>query len=249
MNYPAVDLPPPIPAVDQCEFALHRICSLQEQDGAAFGGQWDWFEMLIRPNPARFAGTPGEFVSMIYGDHATCRVDQAVIERAVVWLQGRKRPTRLSVNVHPYSLLSALFQQRVAAAQRRLAPRRHSLCLELVEFGQCLDRQSLVDSARVVRGQGVQIALDDFGTQFNCFDLCAAGVVDVIKIDAVMVHGLHEDSNKRAVVDSICALGRGIGASVIAEGVECAEVVMALKQSGIDFAQGFYFHKPELAGI
>jgi EAL domain-containing protein (putative c-di-GMP-specific phosphodiesterase class I) len=249
MTYPAVELPQKISAIEQCGFALHRICSLREVNGAAFGGQWDWFEMLIRPNPRHFSGSPGDFVTQVYGEHAAEQVDLAVIGRAAGWLQERKRPTRLSVNIHPGSLLSPSFQDQVVSVQRCLVPQRHSLCLELVEFGQCADRRLLAESAREVREHGVQIALDDFGTQFNCFDLCAAGVVDVIKIDAVMVDGLHEDSNKRAVVDSIRSLGRGIGASVIAEGVECINVVAALKQAGIDFAQGFYFHKPELAGI
>jgi EAL domain-containing protein (putative c-di-GMP-specific phosphodiesterase class I) len=249
MNYPAIELPPVVPALERCEFALHRICALESSSRASFGGQWDWFEMLIRPDRRSFSGSPGDFVTLIYSQHPASRVDRLVIDRAGIWLQGRKRPTRLSVNIHPNSLLDAVFRKHVAAVQRRLLPMRHSLCLELVEFGECVDRGALVASARLLREQGLQIALDDFGTQFNCFDLCAAGVVDVIKIDAVMVDEFHLDPNKQAVINSIQALGRGIGASVIAEGVECAEVVASLRQMGIDFAQGFYFHKPELAGI
>ena len=249
MNYPAIELPRSIPALDRCAFALHRICDLEVSSRTSFGSQWDWFEMLIRPDSNWFHGSPSEFVAQLYGQYMASRVDRQVIDRAATWLQARKRPTRLSVNIHPDSLLDPVFLEHAAAVQRRLPHARHSLCLELVEFGECADRGALVDSARLLREQNVQIALDDFGTQFNCFDLCAAGVVDVIKIDAVLVDGFHRNRNKQAVISSIHALSRGIGASVIAEGVECAQVVAALRQMGIDFAQGFFFHKPEISGI
>ena len=249
MNHLAFETPPSVPALEQCRFAVHRICSLGERHHEKFGGQWDWFEMLVRPVTKYFAGSPYEFIRRLYRDHAPEQVDQAIICRASAWLAGRRRPTQLSVNIHPGSLIKPFFLDQVIAVQKRLTPLRHSICLELVEFGECLDRAALIESARGLRKRDVKIVLDDFGTHFNCFDLCVAGVVDVIKIDAVMVRELDSNPYQRAVVDSIQALGSGIGASVIAEGVENPEVVARLRHAGVEYAQGFYFHKPELAGI
>lgn len=249
MSYPAYDSQPTVVPLANCRFAVHRICSLEESRGASFGGQWDWFEMLIRPQPRFSSLSPYEFVTSLYQQFPVDHIDQGVLDRAAAWLFNRKRPTQLSINVHPRSLVSPFFLDRVVTVQKRLTPLRHALCLELVEFGECLDRDALVEGARHLREQGIQIVLDDFGAHFNCFDLCLAGVVDVIKIDAAMVNQLHQNTYQQAVVASIQALGKGIGASVIAEGVERADVVDILRNAGVGFAQGFFFHKPELAEI
>jgi len=93
---------------------------------------------------------------------------------------------------------------------------------------------------------GVLIALDDFGSRLNCFDLCAAGIVDLLKIDTRVVGGLVNDPNHHAVVRSIQALGEGLGARVVAEGIETVEQLKVLTATGIEYGQGYYFHKPEL---
>ncbi len=80
-------------------------------------------------------------------------------------------------------------------------------------------------------------------------DLCAAGIVDLLKIDLRLIDGLEKDPNQRAVINSILTLGRGLGGRVVAEGVETAIQAATLRQMGVDFAQGFYFHKPQRLDI
>ena len=234
---------------DHCAFAIHSIKGLNSLQGADFGGQWPWFELLIRPYPQVFGDSPSAFVDRLYSERAPHLSDCEVIDRATRWLMGREVPTRMSVNAHPLSLTRSMFCDTAIRAQQRVNQLGHSICLELVEFGECPDRQTLVANARALREHGLPIALDDFGSRLNCFDLCAAGIIDIVKIDISIVSQLHQDRFQRAIVGSIAHLGRGIDAQVVAEGVETRAELAVLEELGIEFAQGFYFHRPELAEI
>ena len=232
-----------------CAFALQRIALVGESPQTQFGSAWPWFELLIRPNQQFFRGSPGAFIDKLYAERAPEDTDAEVLGRAIDWLMARADPTRLSVNIHPHSLTRTRFMDQVIAAQRKVHRGGHSLCLELVEFGECPHRSLLASNAHRLRDAGVLIALDDFGSRLNCFDLCAEGIVDLIKVDASVVRNIHVDGYRQAIVHSIKTLGRGINAAIIAEGVESQEELHSLARMGVEFAQGYHFHKPEVAEI
>lgn len=235
-------------AAEHCTFAVQAIRALGS-DGGEFGAQRQWYEVLIRPLGIHHSCSPAEFVDRLYEERETVHTDQEVLHRAADWVLAQSEPVRISVNTHPQSLAHRHFVSQVLEIQRRFADHGHSLCLELIEYGRCDRKGLLVINAQKLRQAGVLIALDDFGSRINCFDLCAAGIVDLLKIDLRLTEGIDRDPNQRAVVDSILALGRGLGAKVVAEGVETASQLAALRQMGADFAQGFYFQKPQQLDI
>lgn len=235
-------------SAEYCEFALHEIRHTNGS-GRGFGTHWPWYEVLIRPRRGVFSGSPGTFIDRLYLERPPAATDAEVLNRVVAWLEQQRRPTRVSVNVHPESLISHGFVNGVIAAQRQVRESGHSLCLELVEFGHCSDRKRLVAHAAKLRAEKVLIALDDFGSRLNFFDLCAAGIVDIIKVDTSVVSGVHRNRNQRAIAESVWTLANGLEATVVAEGVESADELEAIRSIGIDFAQGFFFHKPEMTEI
>lgn len=235
-------------AAEHCTFAVQEIRALQP-NSEGFGSHSLWYEFLIRPQGAYSTYSPAGFVDRLYAERETVLTDLEVLQRAVSWILTRAEPHRISVNTHPQSLTQRRFALAVLSAQERLARNGHSLCLELIEYGRCKEKNLLIFNAQRMRQAGVLIALDDFGSRINCFDLCAAGIVDLLKVDLRFIDGLEDDRNQRAVVESILALGRGLSARVVAEGVETSSQAEALEQMGMDFAQGFYFHKPQRLDI
>lgn len=227
-----------------CAFAVQRIQALIP-NGDPFGHKRPWFEALVRPYPDS-GYSPAEFMDAIYRSRRCAASDLEVVERLTAWLVRQPEFTRLSINIHPDSLTDSDFVEEVMRHQSRLAAGGHSICLELVEFVGYSSQSTLVDHAQRLRESGVLIALDDFGSRLNCFDLCAAGIVDLLKIDTRVVGGLVNDPNHHAVVRSIQALGEGLGARVVAEGIETVEQLNVLTATGIEYGQGYYFHKPEL---
>ncbi|MEN1727405.1 MAG: EAL domain-containing protein [Pseudomonadota bacterium] len=248
MNSSVIYAPQISADAEHCTFAVHAIRSLMPGHGG-FGSQFRWFEVLIRPHGQHAGHSPAEFIDQLYLARETRHTDVEVLKRASQWALTQNDPTRISVNTHPESLTHDHFVEAVLEARQSLASCGHSLCLELIEYGRCDEKNSLVDNARSLRKAGVLIALDDFGSRINCFDLCAAGIVDLLKIDLRLINGLENDPNQRAVINSILTLGRGLGARVVAEGVETAVQAATLRQMGVDFAQGFYLHKPQRLDI
>lgn len=91
---------------------------------------------------------------------------------------------------------------------------------------------------------GVSIALDDFGTGFGSLTHLKRFPVDHIKIDRSFVQRLEHDERDKAIVSTIIELGRKLGMSVTAEGVETENQKLLLQEWGADFGQGYLFAKP-----
>lgn len=233
---------------DFCTFAVHEIRALGATPDR-FGGDRPWYEALIRPRGMHRHWSPGDFIDRLYLERPVLHTDLEVLQRVASWLLDQETPTRVSINTHPESLTSRLFVEATLRYQAQAVRSGHSICLELIEFGRSREKSRLVANAQQLRRAGVMIALDDFGSRVNCFDLCAAGIVDLLKIDTGVTTGVHVDRNQRAIVESIQTLGRGLGAGVVAEGVETSGQVEALRSLGVDYAQGFHYQKPQLLEI
>ena len=94
---------------------------------------------------------------------------------------------------------------------------------------------------------GVRIAIDDFGTGYSCLDSIRRLPLHRLKIDRVFVHDLLADTDNSSIIATIIAMGRAMGLTVVAEGVEQLEQAQYLRGLGCDLVQGFYFSKPVTA--
>ncbi|QJU58911.1 EAL domain-containing protein [Sphingomonas sp. AP4-R1] len=91
--------------------------------------------------------------------------------------------------------------------------------------------------------QGIRVALDDFGTGYASLTHLQAFPVDVIKIDRSFVSNLQPGSGDAAIVDAVVGLGKRLGMTVVAEGIETQEQAAYLLEQGCDFGQGYFFGK------
>ncbi len=95
-----------------------------------------------------------------------------------------------------------------------------------------------------VKQRGGRIAIDDFGSGYSNFAYLLNLEVDFIKIDASLIKNIDKNANSRIVVETIVAFAQRLGIKTIAEFVDSKEVFETVKEIGVDFSQGFYFHKP-----
>jgi EAL domain-containing protein (putative c-di-GMP-specific phosphodiesterase class I) len=104
-----------------------------------------------------------------------------------------------------------------------------------------------------IRSRGVRLGIDDFGTGYSSMSLMKKFPVDTIKIDRSFVRDLAQSPADRAIATAIIAMGKALGLTVVAEGVETIEQDRFLRDLSCDELQGFLFSKPvppeEIPGI
>jgi len=131
---------------------------------------------------------------------------------------------------------------RTALADSALDP--HCLALELTETTVIESDAASLRQLEQIRDLGVQLGIDDFGTGYSSLTYLKRLPVSFIKIDKSFVADMVEQGSDREIVASVIGLGKSLGLTTIAEGVETAEQVQALMHLHCDQAQGYYFGRP-----
>lgn len=151
----------------------------------------------------------------------------------------------LSINVHASTLVRDRDFARDLLRMAEgfdIAPSR--LILEILEHTPMLDGATFHHVLQELRTEGVRIALDDIGHHGANYQMILDCRPDYFKLDRYFVQGIENDPYRRAIVDSIARLARGFGAHTVAEGVETEPQYEQLLALGIDYFQGFLFHRP-----
>jgi EAL domain-containing protein (putative c-di-GMP-specific phosphodiesterase class I) len=94
-----------------------------------------------------------------------------------------------------------------------------------------------------IQNRGIRLAIDDFGTGYSSMSLMKQFPIDTIKIDRSFVRDLPKDTEDQAIAQAIISMGKALGMTVIAEGVETAEQQTFLRNHACDEMQGFLFSK------
>ena len=139
---------------------------------------------------------------------------------------------------------SAQFRGELAATVARvlsetsLAP--HRLELELTESVLLEDTQKALLTLAELKALGVRLTMDDFGTGYSSLGYLRDFPFDGLKIDQQFIADLSGTGDARAIVQAIVALGKALGMTVTAEGVETAEQLLLLRHDACEEVQGFY---------
>jgi EAL domain-containing protein (putative c-di-GMP-specific phosphodiesterase class I)/CheY-like chemotaxis protein len=156
----------------------------------------------------------------------------------------------LALNLSPLLLTDVRYPDRVRdwARAEGISPDR--VTLEITESEAMKDRSRCLDTLVRFRLMGFHLSVDDFGTGFSSLSHLYSLPFEEIKIDRTFVADLGRKAGAETIVKSIIDLGKGLGLSVVAEGVEDAQTARMLVRLGCDVAQGYYFCRPqELDGL
>ncbi|RZJ59788.1 MAG: EAL domain-containing protein, partial [Acidovorax sp.] len=115
--------------------------------------------------------------------------------------------------------------------------------LEITESVAVLPTQFLEHTLSALRAKGITIAIDDFGTGYSSLSYLERLPLDRIKIDRSFVRQLGEPRGAR-IAEMVAQLGRKLGLSVLAEGIEDAAVWQSLRGMGCQEGQGFHIARP-----
>jgi diguanylate cyclase (GGDEF)-like protein/PAS domain S-box-containing protein len=177
----------------------------------------------------------GEWVT-----HEACRQGRA-------WLDAGLDFGRLAINLSPVEVRRGGADERLRAALAASGMPAHRLELEITESGLMEQGEHAEAFLRSLDAQGVQLAIDDFGTGYSSLAYLKRFPVGKLKIDRSFVNDLTSDPNDAQLVQTMVTLGRSLGLSVLAEGVESPEQLAYLSRLGCEAAQGFLFGAPRPA--
>ncbi len=165
------------------------------------------------------------------------------MEAAAAWT-GSLANLSLSVNVTAADLADPRFLQGLEVALGNSGLARDRLVLEVTEGALIDDVRGAARLLEGLRASGVRVALDDFGTGYSSLAWLARLPIDTIKLDRSFMMGLTASSRERLVVETMVALCKRLGLSVVAEGVEDDAQLEAARKAGADSVQGYHIAPP-----
>ena len=151
-------------------------------------------------------------------------------------------PDRVSINLAEVTLATTTGREALIAAIARHPDLRAHITFEVTEdIFIARARRMIQDSISMLRLAGARISLDDFGTGFASFQHLQELEFDELKLDTGFVRRLGTDRATDVLVKSFLDMGRGLGVSIVAEGVETSAQLDLLRTMGCEIVQGYYY--------
>ncbi|MFC5462734.1 putative bifunctional diguanylate cyclase/phosphodiesterase [Massilia niabensis] len=230
-------------AMGSSEFALHYQPKMR-RDGSVAG-----FEALIRWNrPGVGLILPDHFIPLAEQLGLLLQLGRWVIEQVcrqiADWRSAGLGTIPVSVNLSTSQLTSAALPDYVFELMRAYGIRHGCLEMELTESMMMSDPDLAIAILHRLRGGGVVLSIDDFGTGFSSMAYLRQLPVNYLKLDRSFVKNIADDPKDADLCAGIMALAHKLDMHVIAEGVETSAQHQALADCDCDLFQGFLFSRP-----
>ncbi len=205
-------------------------------------------EALARwTHPEKGPIAASEFVAAAEQHDRIGKLTDFVLEKAVAAAASINRTGRdfnMAVNLSARLLSDRGFTLRLSALLARHSLDARHLTLELTETAALIGSGEAVEMLARLRKLGVNISIDDYGTGLSTLDYLKKIPAGEIKIDQSFVKAMCDNRSDLVMVQSTIALAHSLGRTVVAEGVEHADILEALIEMKCDFAQGFIIGRP-----
>ncbi|HKU06152.1 MAG TPA: EAL domain-containing protein [Bradyrhizobium sp.] len=207
-------------------------------------GRITGFEALVRwPDPERGMISPGEFIPVAEETGLINAVGGLMLRRACADAAQWPDDVRVAVNLSPlqFRIGNLLSMVMNTLKQSGLAARR--LELEITETLLLEKSSQVLATLHALRALGVRISMDDFGTGYSSLSYLRSFPFDKIKVDRAFVREVDANRDAQAIIRSIVSLGKGLGVTITAEGVETEAELSCLRAEGCHEGQGFLFSR------
>jgi EAL domain-containing protein (putative c-di-GMP-specific phosphodiesterase class I) len=236
-------------AVEREEFEVHYQPKVLLKTGRFVG-----VEALVRwEHPDRGLLSPAQFIPVaeetglinqigLWVLKESCRQFKEWQER---YLTKLDTPWGLCVNLSATEIQQPDLAEKIARILHETELDPSCLMLEISEKTAMEDAEQTIAKLRELKDLCVKLALDDFGTGYCSLVYLEHSLLDVLKVDRLLVNREREDPEEyAATISAMTSMAQSLGLSVMVEGVETDDQLAMLKKMGCEMAQGFYFAKP-----
>jgi Amt family ammonium transporter len=208
------------------------------------------YEILVRMrNEAGDLVAPDKFMAAARRYHLTPALDRWVLCSTldVVTDRAHQIPPNamFAVNVTAQSVSNESFREFLLEQLRESKLPPESFCLEIAESAAVANLRQAEALIREVTELGCTVALDDFGAGLSSLAHLKSLPVDYLKIDGSFVRRILTDQFAESMVLAIAQAAKTLGIQTIAEHVEEEAVAVKLRGLGVDYAQGYFFARPQ----
>ena len=192
---------------------------------------------------------PSQFIQLLEEDGIIRELDLIVLERTLAqaerWQREGLGTVPVAVNMSRLTMAHSSTLASVLAVQSRypgIPP--EALELEITERGSGIDNEELQGIVERFRSCGLQLCLDDFGSQYANLPLFTNVRFDTVKLDRSLIAEVVSNPINHMLVKNIIQICQTYHMDCVAEGVENADQVSALVEMGCIYGQGFYYDRP-----
>ena len=207
-------------------------------------------EALLRWRSEKLGNIPpDEFISIAEQTGDIVPIGKYVLNSALALSANLKKLygeyVCLAVNLSPCQFRDPELVVFIQESLKKFEVPPQYLELEITEGVLMSGHQHVSETLNALNQLGVTLSMDDFGTGYSSLSYLRKYPFDSLKIDRSFVNDIVIDKADRELVGAAIAMSHALGLSVVAEGVENAEQYELLKQLKCDYAQGYYFARPE----
>ena len=230
---------------DLFEVHFQQVCSLNSDEPRKK------IEILVRLKDEESGGLiyPNDFIRAAERFGIISKIDRWVINHTMKQLAEREglweQVDQVALNVSALSVRQSGFAEFIIERLAYYQLDGRKFCFEITETEALNNFSDTRKFMALLHGSGCSIALDDFGTGFSSFAYLTDLPFDLIKIDGMFIKDMHVNDIHYGMVDSIVKLAKMLDKPVVAEFVENQTIVNKLKLLGVEWGQGYHFHKPE----
>ena len=192
--------------------------------------------------------SPGSFIPLFEQNGLIQQLDHYVWEEAARqisdWKSRLDYSIPVSVNVSRIDMYDPDIVDTLLGITEKYGLTGKDLLLEVTESAYTQDPDQIIETAHQLRKMGFQIEMDDFGTGYSSLNMISSLPIDALKLDMQFIRSAFKEGGNTHMLELIIGLADYLSVPVIAEGVETAEQLHALKELGCDIVQGYFFSKP-----
>jgi diguanylate cyclase (GGDEF)-like protein/PAS domain S-box-containing protein len=206
-------------------------------------------EALLRwKNPLLGLVTPTQFIPVAEETGMIVSIGRWVMKTVcaqnVAWQSQCLPPVRVAVNLSLRQLMDDKLLEDIKAALDDSGMAPNLLELEITESMVMYKPERFIEVLTKIKNMGVRLALDGFGTGYSSLAQIKQFPIDTLKVDRSFIRNLSQNSEHKAIIEAIIAVGKTLSLNVVAEGVETMAQDEFLREHVCDEMQGFYFSKP-----
>lgn len=211
----------------------------------AWTGEIVGAEALMRwTHPTWGPISPAEFIPLIEHNQQIVELTDFLIEEVCRFMNQLPTCIPISINIPASYFYLDNYMQQIQQSYTRHNILPHYLEIEIPESTLLENRDRMKSVFETLNAFGITVSFDDFGTGYSSLAYVQDYNIQIMKIDRIFAHGIHQNVKSQAIVRSLMYIAKEFGMDIVVEGVECFRDLNWLRDHGVQTIQGYLFSPP-----